>query len=63
MNFKTHGYSKSCSFRFSVLIFSSSTLLAQEEIESTDAEAEVADVVGSADADSSVEEVVVTGSV
>ena len=63
MNFKNTWLFKSLAvFASSVLIFSSSTLLAQEEIESTDVEAEVADVVGSADADSSVEEVVVTGS-
>ena len=37
-------------FASSALIFGSSSLLAQEEIESTDVEAEVADVVGSADA-------------
>ncbi len=49
-------------FASSAVIFGSSTLLAQEEIESTDVEAEVADVVGSADANASVEEVVVTGS-
>jgi iron complex outermembrane receptor protein len=36
--------------------------LAQDEIESTEVEAEVADVVESADANASVEEVVVTGS-
>ena len=49
-------------FASSALIFGSSSLLAQEEIESTDVEAEVADVVGSADANASVEEVIVTGS-
>ena len=44
------------------LIFCSSTLLAQEEIESTVVEAEIADLFESADSEDGVEEVVVTGS-
>ena len=63
MNFKNTWLYKSLAvFASSALIFGSSTLLAQDEIESTDVEAEVANVVGSADANASVEEVVVTGS-
>ncbi|GIR40517.1 MAG: hypothetical protein CM15mP51_12970 [Porticoccaceae bacterium] len=63
MNFKNTWLYKSLAvLASSALIFGSSTLLAQDEIESTDVEAEVADVVGSADANASVEEVVVTGS-
>jgi len=44
------------------LIFGSSILLAQEEIESPVVETEIADLIESADSEDSVEEVVVTGS-
>ena len=61
MNFKNTWLYKSLALlATSALIFGSSTLMAQEEIESTDVEAAVADVVESADED--VEEIVVTGS-
>ena len=47
MNFKnTWLYNSLAVLTSSALIFGSSTLLAQDEIESTDVEAEVANVVG-----------------
>ena len=63
MNFKdTWLYRSLALFAACALTFGSSTLLAQDEIESTDVEAEIADLVESADSEDSVEEVVVTGS-
>ena len=63
MNFKDIWLYRSLALLTScALTFGSSTLLAQDEIESTDVEAEIADLVESADSEDSVEEVVVTGS-